>query len=54
MSYGEVKYQPMRDYPEELNILGLTLVFVPKQDGCFPHYALLNNKNKSEFLQKVL
>ena len=47
MSYGEFKYQIMKDYPEELNALGLTPVFVPKQDGYLPHYALLD-KDQSE------
>ena len=37
----------MKNYPNELKIMGITPVFFPRQDGLLEHYALLN-KDETE------
>lgn len=47
MAYGEYTFQKMKNYPKELDVMGIIPVFFPRQDGLIEHYALLD-KDETE------
>jgi hypothetical protein len=49
MAYGEYTYQKMKNYPKELDEMGITPVFFPRQDGLLEHYALLDKDEEKIF-----
>jgi hypothetical protein len=49
MAYGEYTYQEMKNYPNELKLMGIKPVFFPRQDGLLAHYALLDKDEEKIF-----
>ena len=49
MAYREYRFQKLKGYPKELDNLGLTPVYFPRQDGLIEHYALLDAKESEIF-----
>ena len=54
MGYGEYDYSILKNYPKELDDIGLTPIHVPKQDGYKEHYALLDNDKSEVFCTNSL
>lgn len=49
MAYGEYTYQEMKNYPNELKLMGIKPVYFPRQDGLLEHYALLDKDEEKIF-----